>query len=742
MTSFSATLLCRLTLAVTLCLATGTTWADTAGSGSAADAELSEVRDLRDRGHFAQALDTLDRRIARGQSDRDALLLRAMLLAETGVPERAVSILAPMLAGAPDAVDINLAAAYVYRLAGDPASALSASLKVLEQIPEDAEAYQHQVFALDDLGAAGRALMLAEARPELFSEYQMLYLQSGLIARKVRWGEIETTDPERRFEATDRALAALDEMWAVLPEDATEARLRNRRDRVVALRQRERMAEAIELFEQLEERDPDIPAYTLRAAADAYLYQREPERAVELYRRVLARDRWDYNARSALYWALIESERFDEAIEHIDALAAEKPMFRAGEPYWRRLYLDSTAAMARALANQPGVAQVRLQALLDDAPASALLRRELGTVYRWRGWPGRALEQADMALAYEPEVVAGELLYAAVLMDLERYPEAGERIEALYRQYPEDRHVQRQYADWVDRRRWGLTAGGEYGDSDGFREFGSRDRSWTTRLDTPWIGDYWRAYATQYYADARFPEGSADYDRLGVGIDWRRQRHHAYAELHRNRTGSAETGFTVGYDFHHGDHWSFASRYEHFSTEVPLRARNQGLDGDRAELAVRWRAHESFNARLGVSRLSISDGNVRLAGLLSAEQRLFAAAHHVTEGQLSVYGSRASQTGGPYFNPKRDASLNLGIVHDWLTWRRYDRSFSQRFTLAGGGYWQDGFGSHLTGDLFYEHVWAFSRRMRLRYGAGVSSRVYDGDRERRIHGQLSLEVLF
>lgn len=723
-----------------LCLAYGVGSAET-GHPGAVPAEILEARALRDRGLYDDALVVLDALVRSSRAGRDVPLVRAMVLAEAGRVEDAAAAVAELLEEEPDAVGVNLAAAYVYRLAGDPPASLAASQRVLARDPENAEAYQYQVFALDDLGAAGRALTLAEARPEWFTRDEMIDLRGGRAARQVRWGEISTPDPARRFDATDRALAMLDEIWESLPEDALEGRLRNRRDRVLALRQRERMAEAIEAFEALEEVDDAVPGYVLQAAADAYLYQRRPKRAATLYERVLESDPWNYDARHARYWALVESERFREATDHIDTLAAEKPRFRANAPYWRRLYLDTTAAMARALANRPAAAEASLEELLADAPASALIRRELGTVYRWRGWPARALIEAEIALAYEPEVTAGSLLYAATLLDLERYPEAGERIEALYREFPENRHVQRLHADWQDRRRWRLSTEGEYGDSDGFREFGSRDRRLRTRLDAPWLGDYWRPYLTHYYADARFPEGDADYDRLGAGVDWRRQRHHAYLELHRNRTGGAETGFTAGYDFYAGDHWSFATRYESFSTQVPLRARHQGLDGDRAEVAARWRAHESFNTRLGVSRLSISDGNVRYAGLWSAEQRVYASAHHITEGRLYLYGSRASREGGPYFNPERDASATLELVHDWLTWRRYERSFSQRFVLGGGAYWQDGFGTHAIGDLRYEHEWYFTRNFLLRYGVGVSSRVYDGDRERRLHGLITLEVL-
>lgn len=741
-------------LAVCLALATCITTAVGSESVPTNEEWISQIRLLRDNGKFQEALQEIDSYSHHGEKPRDLLLTQAMLLAETGDVVAATALVTDVLSTAPDAIDANLAAAYIHRLAGRPTAALIASQRVLQQVPDHGEAYQHQVRALNDVGSISRALALVEARPALFPQDLHMYLRAQRAAQQVRWGEDEATNPSLHFQSTDRALELLNDIaqeletteqagteGKPLAADSSENWLRNQRDRVLALRQRERMAEAVELFETLTQLDENIPIYTLAAAADAYLYERQPRKAQDLYRRILEQDQFNYNARVALYWALIESEQFSEATAHIDALAAEAPMFRGTTPYWQKLYLDSTAAMARAMANQPAEAQQQLNALLVDAPASALIRRELATVYRWRGWPNLALEEARIALAYEPEEVSGQLLYSTLLYDLEQYSEAAEWIERLHLDYPGNLHVQRQYRTSRDRQRWGISTQVGYGDSSGFREYGSYNWSMQTRLDAPWLNDHFRPYATHYYASARFPEDRGRYERSGIGIEWRKQRHHLYGEAHRSLTGDSESGMTLGYDVNVGDYWSFATRHERSSTEVPLRARSEGLDGDLSEIAARWQADESFNVRLGLSRLSIRDGNTRNAGMFSVERRLFASAYHVTTGALDVYASRASREGGSYFNPVRDASVTIGLTHDWLTWRHYERSFTQNFGVYVGQYQQAGFGSAPIADLSYRHEWHLTRSMRLRYGVGLSTRVYDGNRERHFNGELGLEVL-
>jgi biofilm PGA synthesis protein PgaA len=547
-------------------------------------------------------------------------------------------------------------------------------------------------------------------------------------------------DIDERNQLVEQALVVLDRIVAD-PASPDHAVRRSRLDRIVALRTSERMVETVTAYDRLLDDGLEPPFYVTEAAADAWLQLKQPIRAEKLYRQVLSDLPGFSNASMGLFYALLEMEDFDGAFAVIDQ-AVDNTVGQPGSWPWTET--RATAAMARAYANRLEQAQHRLEALRNEQPDNARVLRDLATVYRWRGWPHLALETADQAAEQAPDHVGITLLRANILSDLGRYAEAGELFEMLYAINPENLHVQRDHEAWKQRRRWSIHLHGEYGDSSGsaIAQFGSRDRAWGMRLNAPWLGEHVQPYLLYHYSDARFPEGEADYDRLGAGASWRHHRQHAYLEIHRNRTGTADTGLVAGYDWHAGDRWSFATRYEGFSTDIPLRARRHDIDGWKIEAGARWQAHESFGVRTNLSRLDISDGNVRWSGLIALPHRLRSSAHHITDATLDLYGSRASQSGGPYFNPTRDGSLTYVIEHDWLTWRRYEQSFSQRFVIGGGGYWQEGFGTHAIGLLGYEHVWRFSPRWRLHYGAGLASRVYDGDRERRLHGHLSLQGVF
>lgn len=546
----------------------------------------------------------------------------------------------------------------------------------------------------------------------------------------------EADDIGERNRLAESALATLDELIND-PASSEQVVRRSRFDRVAALRVRERMDAVLEAYQSLLDDGYEPPAYATQAAADAALYQRQPNRAAELYREVLDSEPGQHNARLSLFYAEMEQESFDTALAVIDDVA------ESAEPGSRsRIEARSTAAMARAYANRLEEAQERLESLRAEFPDNHRVGQDLATVYRWRGWSGLALETLAPYLEAAPERTDHRLLEAALFSDLGRYDRAGEALEDVYVEHPENRHVQRDVTTWQQRDRWSMRMDAEYAETDNDSPFGSRERAISVQLNAPWIGHYIQPYARHHYNDATFPEGEGDYDRIGAGFFYRRNRHQLRLEINRNRTGDSDTGINAGYDLDVGDHWSLAAGYESFSTDVPLRGRRQGLDGWKAEAAARWQAHESFGVRAGVSRLSISDGNVRLSGLASIEHRLHASAHHMTDGTLDVYASRASQSGGPYFNPDRDGSITWQVKHDWLTWRRYERSFTQRFRAGAGGYWQDGFGTHATGLARYEHIWTFNHHWGMHYGVGISSRVYDGDREQRIDAQLTIEGVF
>jgi biofilm PGA synthesis protein PgaA len=108
----------------------------------------------------------------------------------------------------------------------------------------------------------------------------------------------------------------------------------------------------------------------------------------------------------------------------------------------------------------------------------------------------------------------------------------------------------------------------------------------------------------------------------------------------------------------------------------------------------------------------------------------------------TTLGANASHNtldkGVAYFNPEDDQSLWLTAAVENLAWRSYERSFRQRLALTGGRYWQRHYGSGSIETIEYSHRWELERDLSVRYGIGRSLRPYDGEREARSFGQLSV----
>ena len=132
-----------------------------------------------------------------------------------------------------------------------------------------------------------------------------------------------------------------------------------------------------------------------------------------------------------------------------------------------------------------------------------------------------------------------------------------------------------------------------------------------------------------------------------------------------------------------------------------------------------------------LSRFRYDDGNDRSTLNLSADQRLLSRPYFLLNGLANLYTSRSSRDDAPYFNPSRDASLELGLRADHLAWRDYDNHFRHRLSVNAGRYWQEGYGSAWIPSLSYRHEWQWAMGRVLSYGVSWARPVYDGARETR-----------
>ncbi len=202
---------------------------------------------------------------------------------------------------------------------GDDLAALRACGEVLMLDPENREARTTMAAIVDRQRGPHGAGALAGAPPERRADKAAALTRRGI--------EVRPAEPRRRFERTDRAIAAEEALLEELARDSGRdpALVRRLRlDRMVGLCDRVRMEEVAAEAAALR-RDGPLPPFALEAEADARMFRRQPEAALVLYEAVLAAEPANPRAADGRVLAFLEAERLREASAAADAMAAPQP---------------------------------------------------------------------------------------------------------------------------------------------------------------------------------------------------------------------------------------------------------------------------------------------------------------------------------------------------------------------------------------------------------------------------------
>lgn len=729
---------------------------------------LDWARALRDEKQFARARDVLaNHRQALGYP---AQILYAMATLESGAPKAALAALPNRNAAGLQAVDLaNMA--YVYRRAGDPAAGLSLCEQARRLAPNNPQALREEVFALSDLGSVVLALEKARANVHLFSPKTINRLSADVTTVQIRDAvqERRRLDDLYRYKERDIPLqATLKTLQATLKTlQANGAELaqdpvflqRSRYDQIYVLRRLDLMPQTIAQYEALPQHPATasfaelakIPPYVRRSAADAYLYLHHPHKAAALYKQLIIENpKSDVETFIALYYAYLDGEQYNKAEALLTQIHRVTPTWiggKVGAQNSERLDVDQLWAMNAAYRNHEGLGYARLSLLVDRAPRNSGLLNAKATLERWRGWPAQSLQTTLLAQAYAPKSKDTRINLADNHRDLEQFNLWGTEITALNQDFPTDTSIQKSLAQWHDRKRPSISSEYTTGKSQGNATTvnpvtGNRDAELQTRLNSAWNAQGWRTFLDQHYIWSSYTEGALSYNRFGAGIEWRGDRKHFWAMLQNDQLTGQHVGVSAGWSQWLNDQWQYSLSGNTYSLDTPLRAKAAGFSGKSVNAKINWQQNESRSAYGALSLLAISDGNKRLDFATGFTQRLFASPHHITSGGVDLFAEHNSQPGGAYFNPANSESASLRLEHQWITWRDYERSFTQYFKASAGYGWQAGFGASPVVDLFYEHKWKFSRTWDLHYGVGWGSNVYDGGRERRVYGLVGFGGVF
>jgi biofilm PGA synthesis protein PgaA len=675
---------------------------------------------------------------------------RALMMIDQGRLDDAQALLNRMLSRPyrPDSLPLLRARAVFSASKRDFVAEAAAYQDILDLAPDDRAAVRGRVFATLRMGAPQLAVRYAKLNVEAFSAVELLDLQQAAVGRSIKWGELEARagSGPQRFQATDNALTESADLHAAhLGSDTSDSPSAQRAefDRIVVLRNRARMREAIALYRDLSQRRVQVPAYALAAVADAYLYQQEPERARDLYLQALSlskNDR-DYPNREwqfQLFDAYVDANEFDAARKLIDQLEREiPPLINQGLPgieLENEFYAQArvNAARLRLYADQLSSSESMLNQLLASAPFNLDARLAQGDLLNAHDKPRAAQEQFNTILVDDPASIDAAIGIAETALTLHDPGTAKSYIDLLEKNYPESRAVQRLQHELAIYQRPILTLTSELGRSPtGGGNKGNSDWLIDATLYSAPIHDHWRVFAHSFNAAADFDDETATRKRIGLGGEYRASAWEASVELNQKQFALDEIGVSLRSAWLPNDQWRLSLEFDTKSNNIPLRASATGVDARALGFGVTYSKNESTKLNASLGQLRFSDGNHRTQTGADWTQRWVSGPVYKLDTRLGVFASHNTLTEAAYFNPQRDLSLDLSVTNEWTLWRRYERSFKHRIELGVGRYWQKDFGAKLSTGVRYEHEWSLDKFRTLSYGVGYNRQPFDGVMDKR-----------
>ena len=614
----------------------------------------------------------------------------------------------------------------------DALQILDASLRIA---PRDPGLRRREALALAAVGAPELALVRGAG---LLTEPETRRIRGAANAFLVRWGtQVESptpNDPAARHARTDAAIAALDAAiaaWLPLGPDAAGAVRVARVDRLVALRDRDRMDDVLAEAAVLSAAAP-LPGYAREAVGDALLNRRRPEEAELEYRAALEADPGALNPSLGLFYALSEQRRWAEARAIVDRLDRDIPAYRAvrgPEPpsaEWDRIEAVTSDALWRMWGDDLAGAEAVAAPLAAAAPMNSSLRALRGDIWRMRGWTNRSIEEYETALTNAPDALDLRIGLAEALFDARRWSEARVAVATLATQYPENAAVRRLARRIVvhDMRTLEVVVTGGLNRTGSNPELDIAARLWSAP-----IAENYRVFGGVLMRRADTNAGDITAWRSTAGVEWRGPGAIVTGGVSLDQQGVDRGGAFLRAVVRLSDHWSLEADAELTAADTPLAALAAGIHADAAGTAIVWRASDLREAGASFRAMRFSDDNVRLIGFVRWQERVLNLPEWKLDLQPYAYATSNSEQGGPYYNPESDLETGATAALTWSAWKRYEQELRVRFIATAGGYWQQNYGWSPLVALRWENQHVLSDTFSFAYGAGWVSRDYDGRRE-------------
>jgi len=592
-----------------------------------------------------------------------------------------------------------------------------------------------KVALLEQYGASLEALVVAkEGRVGGPAHLQSLELDRAVT--KLRWGLV------------DEAIA---EIEAILAKDP--ANLRARGDYIVALRQKDRMQEALQQFEIYRQAGQLIPSWVSQAVADAYLYLRKPEEAEVYYRMTLEKDPDNFGATMGLYQVCSDLRQWEKASQTLGRLEElvekEKKALAWNESVLaRQRYLAdsnsliSTKGWFLLYQDRLKEGQAYFDYYLGEAASETGLRSGLAHAYLWRQWPRRALEQFEINRNLDPQDVGSLTGLGWTLNALNYKREARALADDLHQRHPTNLNVYDLWETLKVEDMWRLQP--EFRIT---KEFDGATEYWASLLlekpITPIFSLYAQILREEAWGDDNGTTNREDWDRFGLGFRWIVMPELIWWQsVSLDYTGGDDFGFDTRLFWWPTDPLRITAGFNSFSLSVPIRARVRGITADSAYADVLYLESDLREYGAAVGTQWFSDDNLYVAGTARYDQNVYLTPDLKVRGGFALGFGTYSKQDVDYYSPQYEWSALLTSAIQWVNHIRYEKKWTSAVYLRAGFSGEHSFSTYPVAGVTFEQIYVHSKTFNITGNVSYDLRVYDGDYTNVVGAYLTLNWYF
>ncbi|OGV41720.1 MAG: hypothetical protein A2X48_14000 [Lentisphaerae bacterium GWF2_49_21] len=690
-------------------------------------------------GRYDEAGNFLKTYLKNNPDDADAkrMLVETLIQEKTGIQE-AMKISDELIAADPSNPDLLFLKVTLLQLSRKYIEAYDLNQKILSINKFYRPSVNAKYHILLDIKAAILADQMLKDSGDDVSYAVKKRIMGDLAAEQLSW-----KDYRKAIDIIDGNILTYEKYKGIpeAAEDAEQLKIRARFDRILALFQAEKMQDLIKEYENLRKEGIDTPSWLRQNVASAYLYCRQPDTALAMYRELheelkkSGKDSYpdNYLTLQGIYACLIELEDQRAADEILEFLEKETPAFARPDG----VYIENPDKMDVAVErgwwyiynDQLSYADEYLTDLHYRAPYNTNIRTALAYVHYYRGWFRLALEEFQISATLDPKDKAAQIGMAYTLNENDEWEQARSLAAELAKTYPADLAVKKLQRSLELQEKRTLTIDSNYSNEGSFVD-GS---GITIRLDQPIYPDR-KIYTEMLWLLTSQPKDSnqegkrRNIFRGAIGFDWRLDRDLSIFGEASMDYHAENPGFMAGLRYKPTDHLTLTGFYNSYTLNMPPKALLFGKKGQEANISAEYRFSEDLIVNAGFSNVWVSDGNLNQTYSWKIDKGLYSSAYW--KFRVALEGSTTTNTkyrDSEYYAPKYYTSIYLVPMVEHLWYRRYETSITDRMFIGIGPHWEKGFNCKSQYYLRYEQEYHLTDYFGFIVGGKAGKERYGSD---------------